>query len=324
MSRLTTSPWYGCCPSRIVPPSSSNQTEPECRGQKKRSGNVATDIFGHPDCELPSTMRCSRATTHSRNTLPPLLDSAVALLVSDTALPPARYNVRHLCDFGTASSCCLSPASVETHAKQPMQLRLLKEKGAGNLTRAWPWEQICWLFSLSSWAIREPTAAVDLHESLFYLQHVRISAAVAKGTPPIALDGWWHEQYLGQDAAGIAVCQGGRVYQYKGLGMATHVLDESKRRGRRLLRQVEDARAQRILWAHFEPVARNKRKSAGGPDEAREAFIVASSGLWMCRLEMISRIWNTRKMSGRHLFEYDDKGRSLILVCSLNNFASRP
>ncbi|KOS23122.1 Amidophosphoribosyltransferase [Escovopsis weberi] len=43
------------------------------------------------------------------------------------------------------------------------------------------------------------TAAVDLHESLFYLQH------------------------RGQDAAGISVCHGGRVYQCKANGMAQKV-----------------------------------------------------------------------------------------------------
>jgi amidophosphoribosyltransferase len=51
------------------------------------------------------------------------------------------------------------------------------------------------------------TAAIDLHESLYYLQH------------------------RGQDAAGIAVCEGGRVYQCKGLGMASKVFDEGKRVG---------------------------------------------------------------------------------------------
>ncbi|CRK26511.1 hypothetical protein BN1708_004239 [Verticillium longisporum] len=52
----------------------------------------------------------------------------------------------------------------------------------------------------------EATSAVtDLHESLYYLQH------------------------RGQDAAGIAVCQGGRVSQCKGVGMASKVFDEGKR-----------------------------------------------------------------------------------------------
>ncbi|KAG8167498.1 hypothetical protein KVR01_003187 [Diaporthe batatas] len=49
------------------------------------------------------------------------------------------------------------------------------------------------------------TAAIDLHESLYYLQH------------------------RGQDAAGIAVCRGGRVFQCKGLGMASKVFDDGKR-----------------------------------------------------------------------------------------------
>jgi len=43
------------------------------------------------------------------------------------------------------------------------------------------------------------TAAVDLHESLFYLQH------------------------RGQDAAGISTCHGSRVFQAKGVGMAQKV-----------------------------------------------------------------------------------------------------
>ncbi len=46
---------------------------------------------------------------------------------------------------------------------------------------------------------RSSTAAVDLYESLFYLQH------------------------RGQDAAGISVCHGGRVYQCKSNGMVQKV-----------------------------------------------------------------------------------------------------
>ncbi|KAI9163699.1 Amidophosphoribosyltransferase [Paramyrothecium foliicola] len=52
---------------------------------------------------------------------------------------------------------------------------------------------------------RATTAAVDLHESLYLLQH------------------------RGQDAAGITICQGGRVYQCKGNGMAVKVFAEGER-----------------------------------------------------------------------------------------------
>lgn len=48
---------------------------------------------------------------------------------------------------------------------------------------------------------RADTAAVDLHESFFYLQH------------------------RGQDAAGISVCSQGRVYVCKANGMAQKVFD---------------------------------------------------------------------------------------------------
>ncbi|KAL6802621.1 Amidophosphoribosyltransferase [Trichoderma sp. SZMC 28013] len=59
------------------------------------------------------------------------------------------------------------------------------------------------------------TAAIELHESLFYLQH------------------------RGQDAAGISVCNGGRVYQRKGLGMAQKVFSEFD--GLALLEQLPGA-----------------------------------------------------------------------------------
>lgn len=44
-----------------------------------------------------------------------------------------------------------------------------------------------------------------MHESLYFLQH------------------------RGQDAAGITVCQGGRLYQAKGNGLASRVFEEGKR-----------------------------------------------------------------------------------------------
>ncbi|UKZ79084.1 hypothetical protein TrVFT333_006834 [Trichoderma virens FT-333] len=59
------------------------------------------------------------------------------------------------------------------------------------------------------------TAAIELHESLFYLQHAS------------------------QDAAGISVCNGGRVYQRKGLGMAQKVFSEFD--GLALLEQLPGA-----------------------------------------------------------------------------------
>ncbi|KAF4967911.1 hypothetical protein FSARC_4604 [Fusarium sarcochroum] len=62
------------------------------------------------------------------------------------------------------------------------------------------------------------SAAIELHESLYYLQHVS------------HLDRRQFHYERGQDAAGIAVCQGGgRVSQCKGLGMASKVFSEGRR-----------------------------------------------------------------------------------------------
>jgi amidophosphoribosyltransferase len=90
------------------------------------------------------------------------------------------------------------------------------------------------------------TAAIDLHESLYYLQH------------------------RGQDAAGIAVCEGGRVYQCKGLGMASKVFDEGKRVG-------EDK------MPGFMGIAHVRYPTAGtpSPSEAQPFFVNSPFGLSM-------------------------------------------
>ncbi|TLD23290.1 hypothetical protein PspLS_07467 [Pyricularia sp. CBS 133598] len=64
---------------------------------------------------------------------------------------------------------------------------------------------MCGVSALLLGDTKAQSAAVDLHESLYFLQH------------------------RGQDAAGIAVCQGGRVYQCKGNGMAAKVFDEGRK-----------------------------------------------------------------------------------------------
>ncbi|KAF4124256.1 amidophosphoribosyltransferase, partial [Geosmithia morbida] len=64
---------------------------------------------------------------------------------------------------------------------------------------------MCGITGLLLGDTRSTMAAVDLHESLYLLQH------------------------RGQEAAGITVCQGGRVYQCKGNGMAAKVFAEGKR-----------------------------------------------------------------------------------------------
>ncbi|RYP11878.1 hypothetical protein DL767_011281 [Monosporascus sp. MG133] len=63
---------------------------------------------------------------------------------------------------------------------------------------------MCGVTALLLGDTKATTAAVDLHESLYLLQH------------------------RGQDAAGITVCQGGRVYQCKGNGMAAKVFVEGR------------------------------------------------------------------------------------------------
>ncbi|KAM3528810.1 hypothetical protein NHJ13051_002211 [Beauveria bassiana] len=61
---------------------------------------------------------------------------------------------------------------------------------------------MCGISAILLGDVKATTAAVELHESIYYLQH------------------------RGQDAAGITVCQGGRLYQMKGNGMASKVFQE--------------------------------------------------------------------------------------------------
>ncbi|KAJ4153463.1 hypothetical protein LMH87_009948 [Akanthomyces muscarius] len=64
---------------------------------------------------------------------------------------------------------------------------------------------MCGISAILLGDVKATTAAVELHESIYYLQH------------------------RGQDAAGITVCQGGRLYQMKGNGMASKVFQEPAR-----------------------------------------------------------------------------------------------
>ncbi|OAA58716.1 amidophosphoribosyltransferase [Cordyceps fumosorosea ARSEF 2679] len=64
---------------------------------------------------------------------------------------------------------------------------------------------MCGISAILLGDVKATTAAVELHESIYYLQH------------------------RGQDAAGITVCQGGRLYQMKGNGLASKVFQEPAR-----------------------------------------------------------------------------------------------
>ncbi|KAH8172030.1 glutamine amidotransferase domain-containing protein [Sarocladium implicatum] len=90
------------------------------------------------------------------------------------------------------------------------------------------------------------SAVIDLHESLYYLQH------------------------RGQDAAGIAVCQGGRVAQCKGLGMASKVFDDGKR-------------ATPTAMPGFMGISHLRYPTAGtaSPSEAQPFFVNSPYGLSM-------------------------------------------
>lgn len=64
---------------------------------------------------------------------------------------------------------------------------------------------MCGISAILLGDIKAEEAALELHESIYYLQH------------------------RGQDAAGITVCQGGRLYQMKGNGLASKVFQEPAR-----------------------------------------------------------------------------------------------